>query len=128
MARTINAFLLLSLAFVCESQAHHSFAGFDFNERFIGTGTLIEFDWRNPHINLLVDVNGEEGLVERWLFEGPPPSIFRDGNIRRSNFENSINKVVTVEASRARDGSLSALIRQITLADGTLVVMCPEEC
>ena len=37
-------------------------------------------------------------------------------------------KSVTIEASRARDGSASGLIRQLTLNDGTVVQACPQYC
>ena len=110
--------------------AHHSMSAvFDFDQRFIRTGTLTELDWRNPHIYLFVDVTSDQGLVETWSFEGPSPTFFRDpDNADKSDFENAIGATVTVEASRARDGSLSGLIRQITLADGTVVSLCPQNC
>jgi hypothetical protein len=109
--------------------AHHNMsAAFDFNQRFTRTGTLSKVDWRNPHIYLTVDAKSDQGEAETWSFEGPPPGFFRQRDIGRSHFEDSLSKMVTVEASRARDGSLSGLIRQITLADGTVVSACPQNC
>ena len=102
-------------------------AMFDFNQVVTRTGTLAELDWRNPHIYLLVDVE-DAGKVERWSFEGPPPGFFRSRNVDRPAFEASKGKSVTVEASRARDGSASGLIRQLTLNDGTVVQACPQYC
>ena len=101
---------------------------FDFNQRFTRTGTLTKIDWRNPHIYLAVDAKNEKGVAETWSYEGPPPGFFRDRDIGRADFENSLNKTITVEASRARDGSLSGLIREIKLADGKLVSACPQNC
>ena len=103
-------------------------AAFDFNQRFTETGTLAQLDWRNPHIYVSVEVTSEEGQVATWQFEGPSPGSFRARAIDKSDFVNSIGQTVTVEASRARDGSLSGLIRQITLADGTGVPLCPQNC
>ena len=109
--------------------AHHNMSAlFDFNQRFTRTGTFTELDWRNPHIYLSVDVKSEEGQVETWFFEGPAASYFRVWDIGKSEFESSLGKTVTVEASRARDGSLSGLIRMITLSDGTVVSLCPQNC
>ncbi len=110
--------------------AHHSMSAvFDFNQRFTRTGTLTQLDWRNPHIYLFVDAKSDQGLVEAWSFEGPTPTFFRNpDNVDKSDFENAVGETVTVEASRARDGSLSGLIRQITLADGTVVSLCPQNC
>jgi hypothetical protein len=103
-------------------------AAFDFNQRFTRTGTLSKVDWRNPHIYLTVDAKNDLGEAETWSFEGPPPGFFRQRDVGRDDFEGSLSKMVTVEASRARDGSLSGLIRQITLADGTVVSACPQNC
>jgi len=102
-------------------------AMFDFNQVVTRTGTLAQLDWRNPHIYMLVDVK-DAGKVERWSFEGPPPGFFRDRNIDKPAFESSLGKSVTVEASRARNGSMSGLIRQVTLTDGTVVSACPQNC
>jgi hypothetical protein len=117
--------------------AHHNMAAaFDFNQRFTVTGALAKIDWRNPHIQLSVDVKSDQGQVETWVFEGPDPGFFRRRNVisisktqvNKIHFENAINKTVTTEASRARDGSRSGLIRMITLPDGTVVSLCPQNC
>ena len=110
--------------------AHHNMSAlFDFNQRFTRTGTFTELDWRNPHIYVFVDVQGDLGQSETWAFEGPSPTFFRNpDNANKSDFENAIGETVTVEASRARDGSLSGLIRMITLPDGTVVSLCPQNC
>jgi hypothetical protein len=102
-------------------------AMFDFNQVVTRTGTLAQLDWRNPHIHMLVDVE-DAAKTERWSFEGPPPGFFRDRNVDKPAFEGSLGKRVTVEASRARDGSASGLIRQVTLTDGTVVSACPQNC
>jgi hypothetical protein len=109
--------------------AHHNMSAlFDFNQRFTRTGTLTKFDWRNPHIGLSVDAKSDQGQVETWWFEGPAPGFFRTRDTTKSDFENATGKTVTVEASRARDGSLSGLIRIITLPGGKVVSLCPQNC
>ena len=109
--------------------AHHNMSAlFDFNQRFTRTGTLTKADWRNPHIYLSVDAKSDQGQVETWSFEGPAPNVFRKLNVGKSDFENAVGKTVKVEASRARDGSLGGLIRIITLPDGKVVSLCPQNC
>ena len=126
--RTLAAAFALILLAAGSAWAHHNMSAmFDFNQVVTRTGTLAELDWRNPHIYMLVDVE-DAGQVERWSFEGPPPGFFRDRNVDRPAFEASKGKSVTVEASRARNGSASGLIRQVTLNDGTVVSACPQNC
>ena len=54
--------------------AHHNMSAmFDFNQRFTQVGTLSKVDWRNPHIYLTVDSKNDQGQMDAWSFEGPPP-------------------------------------------------------
>jgi hypothetical protein len=109
--------------------AHHNMSAlFDFNNRVTMSGTLTKLDWRNPHIELIVDRKGDGDQVEVWSIEGPPPSFFRNQDITKADFESALGKTVTAEASRARDGSRSGLLRTINLPNGKLVSACPQNC
>jgi hypothetical protein len=109
--------------------AHHNMSAvFDFNNRVTLDGTLKAFDWRNPHILLTVEVKSDKGEIETWSVEGPPPSFFRERDVSKSDFESAFGKAVKAEASRARDGSKSGLLRAITLPGGKLVSACPQNC
>ncbi|MGH9255661.1 MAG: DUF6152 family protein [Vicinamibacterales bacterium] len=100
--------------------AHHSFsAGFDLSHKFTVTGTLTKIDWRNPHIQLFVDVKNAQGQPEAWVIESMPPSFFRDRSVgSRADLDNAIGKTLTIEGVRARDGSPSGIAEKITLPDG----------
>lgn len=129
MWRISAAVVVLSVPIAIPTLAHHNMSAiFDFNQRVTQTGVLRELDWRNPHIYLIVDVQTEAGAIEAWSFEGPAPSFFRQRSSSRSDFEDSIGKRVTVEASRARDGSLSALIREVRLNNDKVITACPQNC
>ena len=107
--------------------AHHSMSAlFDINDKITITGTLSRIDWRNPHIELIVET--KRGGSETWSLEGPSPGFFRARDISKSNIEAALNKTVTAEASRARDGSKAGLLRIMTLPDGTLISACPQNC
>jgi hypothetical protein len=109
-------------------RAHHNMSAiYDFNDRVTMSGTLTKIDWRNPHIELIVDAkNGNE--VQNWSLEGPAPSFFRARDINKSDVETSLGKTVSFEASRARDGSRSGLLRVMTLPDGKVISACPQNC
>jgi hypothetical protein len=109
--------------------AHHNMSAlYDFNNRVSMTGTLTKFDWRNPHIQLIVDAKSDKDQVEVWTLEGPAPSFFRNRDVSKADFESASGKPVTFEASRARDGSHSGLLRVITLPGGKIVSACPQNC
>jgi Family of unknown function (DUF6152) len=129
MSRRIVVFIALAGILAAGSAyAHHNMSAiFDFNDRVNLTGTLSKIDWRNPHIELIVDTkSGQE--VQTWSLEGPAPSFFRARDINKSDFEGALGKTVTAEASRARDGSRWGLLRVMTLPDGKVVSACPQNC
>jgi len=111
------------------ASAHHNMTAlFDFNDRVTVTGSLTKIDWRNPHIYLTIDVKNAKGSMENWQGEGPAPSWFRIRDVGKADFEKSIEKTLTLELSRARDKSLSGLIRTMTLPDGKVISACPQNC
>lgn len=120
------AFMLLAAASLW---AHHNMSAiYDFNNRVSMSGTLTKFDWRNPHIELIVEAKGDKDQAETWTLEGPPPSFFRTRDIGKTDFEGAFGKGVSFEASRARDGSKSGLLRSMTLPGGKVVSACPQNC
>jgi hypothetical protein len=95
--------------------AHHSFAAeFDASKPLKLTGTVTKLEWTNPHTWFFVDVKGEDGKITNWGFEmGSPNGLMRAGWTRNSM---KVGDTVTVEASRAKDGSNNANARSVTLA------------
>jgi hypothetical protein len=111
------------------ASAHHNMSAiFDFNDRVTLSGTLTKLDWRNPHIEIIVDAKRDNGQVEAWKAEGPTPVFFRSRDTSKDDFEKALGKPVKLEVSRARDGSHWGLLRNITLLDGKVVNLCPENC
>jgi len=94
--------------------AHHSFAAeFDAAKPANLTGTVTKIEWSNPHVWFYIDV-AEAGKVNNWGVEmGSPNGLMRVGWSRTSM---KIGDVVTVEGSRAKDGSNNANARTVTLS------------
>ena len=112
--------IFFAVLFVASSlSAHHSpSAVFDMDKRFTLAGTLTQVDWINPHIVVFMDAKKDDGSVESWKFESNPPSWFRRVGIARNDLAKAIGQNVTVEGSRAKDGSRYAYLLKVTFADG----------
>ena len=95
--------------------AHHAFAAeYDAKKPIKLTGTVTKLEWLNPHTWFYIDVKDDNGKVTNWGFEmGSPNILLRAGWTR-----NSMNPgdVVTVEGSRAKDGSNNGNVKVVTLA------------
>lgn len=97
--------------------AHHSFAMFDAGRRLTLVGTVKEFQWRNPHIQLrlLVDAEGHE--VE-WLVEGANPSSLSRRGWSRASVKAGDHARVVVHPMR--DGTPIGVLVSLTV-NGALV-------
>ena len=111
------AAVVAALLHVPAAVAHHSFAAvFDADDPVELTGTVRDVEWLNPHVWFYVDVETGDGTIEDWAFEmGSPNRLMRSGWNERSM---ALGDVVTVTASRARDGSRKAAVVTVRLTSG----------
>jgi len=113
-------FLVFLWAAAAPVDAHHSpSAIFDMSKHISVTGTLTRVDWINPHIVLTVEAKGDAGKVEQWTFQSNPPSWYKSVGLARADFAKAIGQPITIQAVKARDGSLYGYMDRIKLPDGS---------
>ena len=64
--------LLVSLVILTSGallSAHHSTSMFDMAHPVTLTGTVVSFEWVNPHSYIHLDVKGDGGALDRWDVE-----------------------------------------------------------
>ena len=98
-----------------EAIAHHSFAAqYDANKPVTLQGYVTKVEWYNPHVYFYLDVeNTETGEWENWGIEMGPPHMLQNRGWKRNDMQ--IGDELLVEATRARDGSLTANARSVKL-------------
>lgn len=97
--------------------AHHSFAAeYDAKQPVTLKGVVTRVEWTNPHARFYVDVKDASGKVTNWNLELASPNVLiRSGWTRHSL---KVGDEITVEGSRAKDGTNLANARSVVLADG----------
>lgn len=100
--------------------AHHSFAAeFDDKQPVTLNGTVVKFEFMNPHSWITVDVADASGKTQRWNIEtGSTNALFRRG-WRKDSLRPGDK--VAIDAYRAKDGSLTANASTVKLPDGRQV-------
>ena len=100
---------------------HHSFAAeFDGAKPRVLIGTVVQFDWVNPHSCLWIDVADAQGGVERWALELPPPNSLRRRGLRPGDVTPGLR--VTVKAFVAKDGRKLASTQWLEWSGGRRIV------
>lgn len=97
--------------------AHHSFAMFDQTRTVSLKGSVVQFQWTNPHAFIELDVpNAKSGGSEHWSIELNSPN-----NLARQGWRRTIIKPgdkVTITINPLRNGKKGGLFNMIVLPDG----------
>jgi hypothetical protein len=121
MQRTVVAFLAFSTALltVVPAGAHHSNVAYEVTKVMTITGVVKEFRWVNPHTWLIMTVDDGKGGKVEWAVEGRAPGVLLRAGWTRSSMKPG--ETVTVDLSRAKDGTPVGIIARVTKADGSIL-------
>jgi len=122
MKSRIVGFVATAIAVVAGStvstRAHHSFAVYEPTLQIKLSGVVTTFKWTNPHVYLEIDASDPKtGETRHWLLECASTSI-----LNRAGWKFNMLKAgdkVSVIVSPLRTGEPAALLKQLTLADGS---------
>jgi hypothetical protein len=121
MRRLFTILAGLSALLSGPSQAHHSFAIYDIDNKIQRTGILTKFSFSNPHIELVLEVEDSDGVKETWIIESMNPGRWdRSGNPRDVA---SVGESVTILGWPARDGTDEMALSTIITERGTTVII-----
>jgi hypothetical protein len=97
--------------------AHHGEANYDTEKTTTVKGTVTNFQFINPHVQIFMDVKNDNGEIEKWSGEARSPSML----VRVGGWDKNTLKpgdVITMIGFRSKNGSNILRLKKIVLADG----------
>jgi len=101
------------------ASAHHSGAMFDRDKQVALTGTIVQFEWTNPHSWIEIEVPNESGGTEKWSVECNSPN-----NLAKQGWRSTTLKPgdkVTIVIHPLRNGDKGGSFMSVKLPDGSLL-------
>lgn len=107
-----------TLAVSAPALSHHSFAMFDQRQIMTLEGTVVEFQWTNPHAFIEIEVPTRNGS-QVWSIELNSPNNLSRQGWRRTSL--SSGEQITLRMSPLRNGEHGGLFLDLRKADGTVL-------
>ena len=111
------ALLLISMPLL----AHHGNAAYDEKNPITIKGTVTEFAWTNPHVQIYLDVKDDKGNVVHWSVETySPGKLVRAGWTKESV---KVGDVVSINLVPARNGAPVGFLHKLVLPNGKVLAL-----
>ena len=98
--------------------AHHGEANYDTEKTVSVKGTVTQFEFINPHVQISIDVKNDKGEIEKWVGEARSPAMLsRYGGWDKDTIK--VGDVITFYGHRTKNGTPFMRLEKIVKADGT---------
>ncbi len=114
--------LIAGLAVVTEPlSAHHGRGNvYNMEEPITLIGKVTQVAWRNPHVLVYMDVEGDDGDVVQWAFENSSVNTLAEQGYHRNTLKAGQDITAIVNPSRA--GAPTGIVVAVILEDGTEIM------
>jgi hypothetical protein len=100
--------------------AHHGEVNYDTEKVVSVKGTVTEFQFINPHVQIFLDVKNDKGEIEKWSCEARSPIML----VRVGGWDKGTLKpgdVITASGYRTKNGSNMLRLQKIVLSGGRVM-------
>ena len=102
------------------ASAHHSQAMFDTSREVLFEGTVVRFDWVNPHMYLIVETRGPDGKPLRVEGEGVAITQARADGLKQNALRPGTKVVMRANPNRDNRPGKQVRILDVTTQDGEI--------
>ncbi len=110
------AVLTASLAISGPAFAHHSMSMYDSSHDTTFKATITQFDWANPHSQILFTAADDHGNIVKWVAEGPGPNRLANHGWSKDSLKPGDQ--VTIVGNCNKDGSPTMRFEKVILPNG----------
>jgi hypothetical protein len=96
--------------------AHHGASPYDTSKVTTLKGTVTDYQFINPHVEISVDVTNDKGKVESWIGEANSPNV-----LSRHGWDRDMIKKgdqITVIGNAGKNGSKTLRLQKVVLSNG----------
>ena len=114
------AMIFAVLFFSTSILAHHGEVNYDTEKVVSVKGTVTDFQFINPHVQIFLDVKNDKGEIEKWNCEARSPIML----VRVGGWDKNTIKpgdVITASGFRGKNGSPTMRLKKIVLPDGRVM-------
>ncbi len=107
--------LVITLAATVPALAHHSFAAYDDKKIRTLEGTVKNFQWSNPHVEIKVLVKTPGGVPEEWLIVTSGPAVLTRFGWTRTSLKPGDH--ISARCNTLSDGSHGGRLHTLVVLD-----------
>ena len=97
--------------------AHHGEVNYDTDHLVSVKGTVTDFQFINPHVQVFMDVKSDKGEIEKWSGEARSPSMLvRVGDWTKTTLKPG--EGITMFGFQSKNGAKVLRLKKIVTADG----------
>jgi hypothetical protein len=109
---------ILVVIFISQpARAHHGEANYDLTKVVTVQGTVTNFQFINPHVQIFLDMKNEKGEIEKWVGEARSPAML----VRIGGWDKNTIKpgdAIIASGYRTKNGDNVLRLIKIKLPDG----------
>jgi len=120
MKNLLSSLLCVALGVLVVSSslpAHHGKGAFDMDKLTVLKGTVMKFEFINPHTLIYVDAIGDKGAVEHWIAESSSNNHLGRGGYDKNSLKPGEQVVVTGHRAKNSANSLELQCQECSVTD-----------
>lgn len=112
----LGAIGMALVIFAAQARAHHGNAAYDLGNPITLKGTVTEFAWSNPHVQIYFDVRDVKGKIVHWAAETVSPGMLARAGWSKDELK--VGDAITITVGPSKNGAPVGYALKFVLPNG----------